>query len=98
MNAANAATLANLKTLRAAAVAASCVVSMASQDGTTADWMAARAAAAPVLAARDEEEARIVAEGFGDDTAFEFAVLGRLGRRHTDSRSVTHSDLCRAVA
>ena len=87
MTATNAATLANLQALRAAATTAMRAVSMASQDGTHEDWIAAREVAAPLCAAVRDEETRIVAAGFGDDGAFEFAVLGRLGRRHTDSRA-----------
>lgn len=82
----NAATLANLNNLRAAASTAMRAVSLASQDGTHEDWVAAREVAAPLCSAVRDEEQRIVAAGFGDDTAFEFAVLGRLGRRHVDSR------------
>jgi hypothetical protein len=68
-------------------------VSLASQDGTMADWLTARAVARPLCEAVTAVENRIRAAGFYGDTAVEMAVLGRLGRRHTDSRSVTYSEL-----
>jgi hypothetical protein len=58
-----------------------------------ADWMAARGAARPLCDAVTAEENRIRAAGFYGDTAVEMAVLGRLERRHTDSRSVTYAEL-----
>ena len=93
MNATNAATLANLKALRAAASAALEAMNAASENGTSAEWLAAWKAAKPVSEAARAEEARIVAAGFGGDVDFEYAVLGRLQRRHTDPCIVQHRDL-----
>ena len=93
MTTSNAATLANLQALRAAARVGLNAVNHASSNGTTAEWMAARAACKPLEAAAMAEERRIIAAGFGDDSDFEFAVLGRLGRRHTDPVMVTWTDL-----
>ena len=93
MTPANAAALANLTALRAAARKGLEAVNAASENGTTADWMAARAACRPLCDAARIEEERIVAAGFGGDTDFEFAVLGRLGRRHTNPVMVTWTDL-----
>jgi hypothetical protein len=82
MTATNAATLANLKALRAAAAAALAAMTNASENGTSDEWLAAWKASKPVCAAAQAEEARIVAQGFGGDSEFEWAVLGRLTRRY----------------
>ena len=93
MTAEHAATLANLTALRTAAREALRAVDLASQNGTTADWMAARKAAAPVIAAASDEEERIIRAGFGSDSDFEFAVLGRLQRRHANPCIVRYDDI-----
>ena len=85
MTSAHAAALANLNTLRAAATVALRAQNLASQDGTMADWSAAREAAKAPCAAEVAEVARLRAAGFGADLDFEFAVLGRLQRRHVDT-------------
>lgn len=89
----NAATVAHLRTLRAALAAGLREMNLASQNGTMDDWRAAQAACYPLGDAVREEEARIKAAGFGDDTAYEMAVLGHLARRHTDPCIVRWSDL-----
>ena len=89
----HAAILANLTALRTAARVALDAVNRASQGGTLEDWKAARAAATPACKAASDEESRIVRAGFGGDDDFEFAVLGRLQRRHTDPCVVRWDDL-----
>ena len=82
MTDAHATTLAALNVLRAQKTIALRALAIASQDGTTADWNAARIAARPACDAVSAEERRIQLAGFGGDLDFEFAVLGRLQRRH----------------
>ena len=93
MNASTTDIIRALNDLRSHRDAALRAVSLASQDGTMADWLTARAVARPLCEAVTAVENRIRAAGFYGDTAVEMAVLGRLGRRHTDFRSVTYSEL-----
>lgn len=82
MSPANRAVVANLNGLRAATNAALRAQGLASQDGTMAEWTAARVVAKAASVAECAEIARIRAAGFDGDVDFEFAVLGRLERRH----------------
>ncbi len=93
MNAANTETLANFRALEAAVNTAIRAIRMASQDGTFADWQAARAAAAAPCAARTAEFSRIKDAGFWDCNELEYAVQGYSSRRHTDPCIVRYADL-----
>jgi len=89
MTATHAATLAHLNTLRADSNAALRVMERASQNGTFEDWRTAHAAAKIVCEKERIERERVIAAGFEGDVDFEFAVLGRLTRRHERSSMTT---------
>ncbi len=93
MNATNAASVARLNELRSVANESLLAVSLASQDGTLADWHAARAVSKVACAAVSAEVARLTEIGFGLDAGFEIAVTGRLLRRHVDPCVVTFASL-----
>ena len=85
--------IAKLKALRAELNTALQLQDLAAQDGTIEDWMVARKVSGAASDRVCAEVKRLTTAGFGGDLVLEIAVLGRLQRHHTDSRSVKYADL-----
>ena len=90
-----AALLANLAALRADASAKS--AAFRAIDTVGAAWRDARKVANAAALLVTTEEKRIRMEGFGADGSLEMAVLGHMGRRHTDPVRTTWADLHRPL-